>query len=499
MKFLEKDIIMKKFMKQGKTKTATIFLFTIFLCANVWAQQKPTPEDGKEVLTNLEQRMQKNISVTFKDVPIEDVISIIAQQAEVDIIKSPKVIGNVTATLTDVPLEEALNNILSVHGCTYILDENMIRVVSAEDISEKVELLVSKVYRITYADVKELEKALTKFISQRGSISAMPGTSNLIITDTESKIDAISKFIEEVDRVTQQVLIEVRIYDVTDTDDFNLDIKWRAQRQVQTGDNLLFGPDTGGTLSSPPTPMDVDGTPVTLVHPLKRADPFATGSFDKTNGGALRLGFLNDSLSLDVLLTALQKTEYATLLANPSIMVLDNETAQFEIVKEIPYKEENSTSGGGQLTSTRFKNVGVILKVMPHITRDDMLRVRIMPEFGVAEAQRYNSETGEPIVPTVNTRKLDTIALLKSEETIVLGGLRKQEVAKNLYKTPILGDLPLLGGLFRSENETSDTTELLVFITPKIIDIPVLNSSEAEIYEHTNIRQANYPPLRDNK
>lgn len=480
----------------GRRVMLRVVLSLLVLPSMVLAVEAAADQDNSaEVLTQVQVRMQQKVNVDFRETPIEDVLRMLAKQADVDIVKSPLVTGNVTATLTDIPLAEALDNILAAHGYGYIATENMIRIVPRADILNVQEKLENRVYRITYADVSELEKALSKFISTRGSISAMVGTSNLIVTDTESKIKAIDQFIEQVDRVTQQVLVEIRIYDVTDTDSFDWDMEWTVGRNiVDSSSPAQVIPVT----TQNPFPSFQAGAPAddTVQLPLKHADPYASGSFDETHGGSLRIGFFNDSVSVDLLLSALQKQVYATLLANPSILVLDNETASFEIVKEVPYKEERQSSyGGGSQTSTQFKNVGVQLKVTPKITRDDMLRLHIIPEFGVlAEAQSFTS-SGEPIVPTVNTRKLDTVALLKNGATVVLGGLRKQEVAKNIFKTPLLGDLPILGVLFRSENEETETTELIVFITPRIIDVPTMQSNEAKSYKYTDIPKVDYPKL----
>jgi type IV pilus assembly protein PilQ len=474
------------------TILSLLVLSLVAMAADAPAEQ----EETVEVLTKVQIRMQQKVNVDFRETPIEDVLRMLAKQADVDIVKSPVVIGNVTATLSDIPLDEALDNILAAHGYGYIATENMIRIVPRSEILNIQEPLENRVYHITYADVKELEKALTKFLSTRGSISSMPGTSNIIITDTASKIKAIDKFIEQVDRVTQQVLVEVRIYDVTDTDNFNLDIAWNAGRNTEntSGDQVTQTTGQGiDYVNELAQGVPADGIPIQAAK--RRTDPYAAGSFDQTTGGSVRLGFFNDSFSLDVMLTALEKEEYATLLANPSIMVLDNETATFEIVEEIPYKEERQSSAGGSQTSTQFKEVGVELEVTPKITRDDMLRLQIAPEFGVAGPQVVNDD-GDRLVPVVNTRRLNTVALLKNGETVVLGGLRKQEVSKILSKTPLLGDLPLLGPLFRSENEETETTELLVFITPRIIDIPVIQSHEAQTLEYTDVPKVDYPKLR---
>ena len=208
----------------------SMLLATAFSQSLLFAENDPPAEDEKaEVLTVIQKKMLQEISIDFRETPIEDVLRMLAKQADVDIVKSPVVTGNVTATLTDIPLSEALDNILAAHGYGFIATENMIRIVPRAEIYNAPQKLVNRVYRITYADVKELEKALKKFMTSRGSLSAMPGTSNIIVIDTETTIEAIDKFIEEVDRVTQQVLVEVRIYDVTDTDDFNLNINWNPQ------------------------------------------------------------------------------------------------------------------------------------------------------------------------------------------------------------------------------------------------------------------------------
>jgi type IV pilus assembly protein PilQ len=416
----------------------------------------------KRVLTQLEQRMQAKISVEFRDLPIDDAIRIIAEKADVDIVKSPKVIGNVTATLTDVPLEEAMNNILAAHGYGLIKDKNMVRVVPLAEIVQEAERLVSKIYTITYADVEDVAKALDKFKSGQGMVSFNKGTSDIIVTDAESRIKAIDTFIEQIDRETPQILVEVRIYDITSTDKLDLGVEWDVGRRTTY----------------------VDGEPVG-----GRTDPFinsafagATNKTAATTAGFLRFGFLNNSIDIDVQIRAEQENAKAKLLANPRILVLDNEQAFFDIVTEEPYAEKNIT--GTTITETvKFKEVGVKLSVTPHVTRDEMIRLKIQPEFGIV-VRLAQFATGE--VPVVDTRKVNTIALVRNGQTVVLGGLRKKDVAQQTNKIPLLGDLPLIGAAFRFEGEDTAVNELLVFITPRIIEQPIIMSqAERDAYEVT--------------
>src|SRR3989304_7839149 len=143
---------------EGLRFLAVVALFTAVNLCSAMADDENV-EAKKEVLTTLEERMQKRISVDFRNTAIDDVLRIMAEQADVDIVKSPRVIGNVTTTLTDVPLSEALNNILAAHGYGYVNSKNMIRVEPMAEITEKTEVLINRIYRITYADVSEVEKA----------------------------------------------------------------------------------------------------------------------------------------------------------------------------------------------------------------------------------------------------------------------------------------------------------------------------------------------------
>jgi type IV pilus assembly protein PilQ len=448
--------------------------------AYIAGQDNTAEQADKEVLTKLEQQMRKRISVNFSNTPIDDVLRIIADQANMNIIKSPKVVGDVTATLTDVPLEEVLNNILTSHGYDYVVDKNMIRVAPSEDIAARTERLTSRIYRITYANISEVEKALSKFISNRGSLSSSPATSNIIVTDTESKIKAIDTFIEEIDRITPQILVEVRIYDISTDEDFDLGIEWNVGRnsteRTSLGSAITAADSTSYGVGEDATPGDTSASAGARETRTRTNTPFVAGSYDELTGGSIRLGLLNDAV--DIALNILHEQDFAKLLANPRIMVLDNEMATFEIVREIPYTESTSTSEGGSYTSTRFKNVGVSLKVIPHVTRDGMVRLHIQPEFGV----RVGTGSG---APTVDTRKLNTIALVKDGQTVVLGGLRKNETTQDTWKVPLFGDIPLFGGLFQSETESVETSELIVFITPRIITEPAFSPEEQRAYETT--------------
>jgi len=435
--------------------------------------------------TPLEQRLTKKISVEFRKTAIEDVLRIMADQADIDIVKSPKVEGDVTVTLTDVPLEEALNSILSVHGFTYMLSQNMIRVITNAEQIEKPEVLQSKTFEIVYADVTEVVKALDKFKSPKGSVSQIKGSSYVIVTDTETKIRDITLFIEKVDQMTQQVLVEARIYDIKSENELDLGVEWNVGRNTgyYTGTEAVVPPGTMGNFK--------DG----------HTEPFSTGMFRgataKTAGvtGQLKLGWLNDSVDIDVLIKAQKNLINAKLLANPRILVLDNETAKINIVSEIPYQQLNQ--GGGTSASfgtTQFKEVGVTLEVTPHIAqRDEMIRLTLKPKFSIQTGTVDVGESGKTYPqPVVDKREADTVLLIKNGQTVVLGGLRQKQVNKQINKVPLLGDIPIAGNLFKFRGEKTVLSEIVVFITPWITEQPIetdeMTDDEKKALEETNFK-----------
>jgi type IV pilus assembly protein PilQ len=470
---------MKNFMK--KIRIFRIFFVWLIVgsCCFTSVAADAVEEDQADdkPLSQLEMRMQKKVSIDVSDVPIEMVIRQLAEQVDVDFIKSPNVIGNVTVTLTSVSVEEALQSVLDVHGCAYIKGENVVRILSREEIPEISERLVTETFEIIYADVVEVVKALDKFKSPQGSVSSIQGTSHIIVTDTESKVRDIAKLIETIDRITPQVLVEVRIYDITSKDNLDLGIDWYASRRTNFNSSG-FPIDDDLTVSKGGNDTYLSSITDSAVHGGFSAGTSKTAAATE---GYLQFGILNKHVDIFAQLRAEQENINAKLLANPRILVLDNETALFDIVTEHPYVERTIT--GATITETvKFKPVGIKLGVVPHVTRDGMVRMRIQPEFGVVISQVQVSSSN---VPVVDTRKVDTIALVQDGHAVVLGGLRKKDTTQQINKVPLLGDLPVLGKLFKFEGESTVITELVVFITPKIVTKPVLTEEEQNALDIT--------------
>ena len=481
-------------MKSGRLSLLMIGTFVCLCCVPALAgdsNEPPVqtgPSDKQKVLTELERRMQKVVCIDVNEVPIATVVRQLADQVDVDLIMSPKVTGNVTVSLSEVSLEEALRCILDVHGAGYIAGENVIRILSREEMPEISERLVTETFEIIYADVEQVVKALEKFKSAQGSVSCIGGTSHIIVTDTEGKVRDITNLLTKIDRITPQVLVEVRIYDITSKDNLDLGIEWNAGRRT----NL----DASSNILNDDIEVEKGGA---STYVGSKTDPAVMAGFEggtnKTAAatvGFMRFGVLNEHLNLDAQLRAEKENINAKLLANPRIMVVDNEQATFDIVTEQPYVEKTITSGT-VTESVKFKPVGVKLVVTPHVARDGIIRMILEPEFSVLVTRVQVSSSD---VPVVDTRKVKTVALVRDGQAVVLGGLRKKETSQQVNKVPLLGDIPVLGHLFRFEGEATVNTELVVFITPRIITEPVLTESEMEALNVTKFGGPKPVPTR---
>jgi type IV pilus assembly protein PilQ len=315
-----------------------------------------------------------------------------------------------------------------------------------------------------------------------------------MITDTESKITAIDAYVEEIDRRTAQILVEARIYDVSNTDALDLGIEWRVGRNTGYGTGRATGIGTLSTVGGPVA----DG-------PLVNSDPFMTGGFTSTTGkatgttGTLDFGILTKHADIDMLMSAARQKNAAKLLANPRILVLDNEQAIFKAIREIPYQQLQQ--GGFQsYGTTEFKEVGVELQVTPHLAKDGLIRLRIVPTFSVHVDDVDLFLTGTTNItmpqPVVDSRKADTIALVRDGDTVVIGGLRKEEVTQEISKIPLLADIPILGALFKFQGEQTINSELIVFITPRLADDLVLTEIEAGHLKQTELPTPEPPVTR---
>jgi type IV pilus assembly protein PilQ len=448
---------------------AVVWLLWSFLAA---ATARGDESHDETAQATLRQRLEKRISAEFHKTPIEDVVRMIAEQADVDVVTSPSVTGEATVRLTDVPLQEALRSILEVHGFDYVIGDNIVRILAQAEMPKVPERQVTRIFEITYAEVGEVVKSIEKFKSDVGSVTHIDGTSHILVTDTEAKIKDMGLYIDEVDRITPQILVEARIYDVTSKDRFDLGVQWAA------GTRTMFDAQTGVP------------NPDTETNPFTRSIFNGTAPKSENTTGSVRLGWLTSDVDIDVMLRAQQENINAKLLANPRILVLNDKKASIKIVSEIPYQQLQESSLGGNIGTTAFREAGVELEVTAHLAvRDQMIRLHMRPSFSVVTGQVMVSGTDISYAqPVVDRREADTTLIVKNGQTVVLGGLKKKEVNQQINKVPLLGDLPLVGGLFRFKGEETINSELLVFITPWIVEQPTMTENETRAFGETEFK-----------
>lgn len=406
---------------------------------------------GRSIMDNLS---SEPMSFDYNEADIREVLDMMAAKAGVNIIYSDDVTGTVTLSLSKVPFNEAFNTILAAKNlAVQQVGDNIIRIASPKTLllEQRSAMQQTRVFFLSYAtavDMKTQVDAVIAAEGRNGKCSADTVNNALIITDTPVGLESTARFIRSLDRVPKQVQIEVKLIEVTLDDSFDLGVNWGYQS----------GPDSKGRYVGDPS-----GLP---LSPSVGGSGVDLGA--KTIYGGLRLGKITSDSILDLAISAAAKKGKAKVLSNPKVSTLNNKEASIEITSEQPYAiTDVVTTGGVATASTKFDKVitGIKLRVTPTINADGRITMQISPDISQPTAF-----TGIA-VPGKDTRKADTNVIVNNGETIVIGGLIYDSQADYVYKVPVLGDIPLLGALFRRKSVSRKRLELLIFVTPKIIEL----------------------------
>ncbi|HEY5646547.1 MAG TPA: type IV pilus secretin PilQ family protein [Pseudomonadales bacterium] len=417
----------------------------------------------------------EKLSLNFQDIEVRSVLQLIADFTDLNLVASDTVQGRITLRLKNVPWDQALELILKTKGLDQRQVGNVLLIAPAAEIAarEKLELenqkqiselapLQTEFIQVRYASATQLFElfnnaagAEQSMLSERGSVIVDERTNAIILTDTADRLQDFRKVISQLDVPVRQVLIEARI--VTASDDFSEDLGIRWGGAKYTRESSTRFNKYGGSLTTLNDLQDIissGGTgevssPENLIVDLGVAKEGAT-SFGIGVTGA---GYL-----LDLELSALAADGHAEVVARPKVITADKNPALIESGTEIPYQE--ATSSGA--TSTSFKDATLALEVTPQITPDD----RIIMELNVKQDTVGAIFNG---VPSIDTNQIETQVLVDNGQTVVLGGIFTTDKQYSTTKTPFVGDLPYIGRLFRRTEEKDNKTELLIFITPRII------------------------------
>ncbi|WP_367116293.1 type IV pilus secretin PilQ [uncultured Lamprocystis sp.] len=426
------------------------------------------------------------LSLNFQDIEVRAVLQLLADFTGLNLVASDTVRGNITLRLKNVPWDQALDIILRSKGLAMRQTGNVIMVAPSQELAaqEKLELesqkqieelapLRSEFIQVNYAKAAELSAMLksegSNMLSERGKVSVDARTNTLLVQDTTAKLEDIRKIVGRLDVPVRQVMIESRI--VIANNDFSRDlgVRFGYTRWQESLRKKSFNEVSGGI------PGEWDGT--ASVHNAR--DPAVAGvgtmmspadtvpllvslpAVDPSGAINLLIGKVGSYL-LQLELSAMQREGRGEIISSPRVITSDAKQATIKVGQEIPYQE--NAGGGGGATTTSFKEALLQLDVTPQITPDD----RIIMDLKV---NKDNPDFSREVlgVPPIDTRSVETTVLVDNGETVVLGGVYERNKTFNKEQVPWLGDVPVLGRLFKREARQDNNTELLIFVTPKIL------------------------------
>lgn len=451
------------------------------------------PEDGKTTTSNRGYRGDK-LSMNFQNIEVRALLQVIADFTGLNVVASDSVSGNLTLRLKDVPWDQALDIVMQARGLDMRRNGNVLWIAPKDELltKERLELeqraqiselepLITETFQLNYQKADAFRQVFGldgqagrgSILSRRGSASAEPRTNKLFVTDTPSRLEEVRKLIQLTDIPTRQVMIEARIVEADDTFSKSLGVKLgfadlRGGRGATPGINLpgagrlaVTGNYQGvgeQTLQAVVTQQSF--IPNTQLINLPAAS--INGASPASMGISLFSANANRFLNLE--LSALEADGKGKIISSPRVVTADQQPALIEQGEEIPFQQ--ATSSGA--TSIQFKKANLKLEVTPQITPDGnvILVVDVAKDSrGVAVGSSF----------AINTKHVKTNVQVENGGTVVLGGIFTQTEIDSELKVPVLGDIPVLGRLFRSTRRTRDQTELLIFITPRIVtDSPIV-------------------------
>ncbi len=429
----------------------------------------------------------ERLTLNFQDIDVRSVLQLLADTSGQNIVVSDSVTGNLTLRLQNVPWDQALDIVLRTKGLDKRRQDNVIIIGPTEELAtrEKSELtarkdiqelspLRSEFLQVNYAKVADLAKMIKannnpkdSMLSTRGSLSVDERTNTLLILDTADRLETIRRLVSTLDVPVKQVLIEARIVVVSDTFERDLGARFGITSAQKNGNNGLLavtGTGTGADTMSQSALANLNSTgSIGGVQVPTLANRYAVNLPVASPAGSIGISILGSSTLVDLELSAAQNEGRSEEISSPRVITANQKEALILQGVEIPYQE--SASSGA--TTTQFKNANLSLKVTPLITPDN----RVILDLDVSDdsvGQNVQSATGGS-VPSIDTREIKTQVLVNDGQTVVLGGILETSKTKSADKVPLLGDIPVLGYLFKSTTDVNNKTELLIFITPKIL------------------------------
>lgn len=444
------------------------FKYTFKQLDNVFSLNVEKDGSAAAFMQGGKQYQGKAISLNFQDIPVRTVLQIIADYNGFNLVTSDSVTGNITLRLDGTPWDQALDIVLKVRGLDKRMDGNILMVAPTDELAEReakelaarqkveeLEALYTEFVTVNYAKAADIAKLLSgkdsSLLSSRGNVSVDERTNTLLLKDTAAAIENVRRLVERLDVPVKQVLIESRMVTVKDSVAEELGVRWGfTDQQISKG--------VSGSLEGA---IDVANGRIPSVSSRYNVNlPVVTE-------GAGRIGFhiakLADGTLIDLELSALETENKAEIVASPRISTANQKKARIEQGIEIPYTQ--SASSGA--TTVEFKKAVLSLEVTPQVTPDNKI---ILDLIVTQDTEGKVVQVGTGNAVAIDTQEISTQVLVNNGETIVLGGIYQQQTTNTTSKIPVLGDIPYMGALFRRSLDKTEKKELLIFVTPKIIN-----------------------------
>ena len=443
---------------------------------------KRVVEDPNKLVQGTRGQYQgEKLSLNFQNIDVRSVLQVIADFTNFNIITSDSVQGSLTLRLKDVPWDQALDIILQAKGLDMRKNGNVIWIAPGDELAarEKLQLeakqqindlepLATESFQINYHKAKEIFDFLKSkdqtILSKRGSVVVDERSNKVFVTDVASRLQSLRRLVQEIDIAPRQVLIEARIVEANKTFSRDLGVRLgygdRTNRHIGNGGRLGFGSSEFGSVDA--SGNITTGPNAAINSIVRRVGESATsGSSALTSGyGNLNLTLFNSSLTrfLNLELVAQETDGRIRLVSSPRVLTANQVEALIEQGTEIPYQEASSSGA----TSTSFKKAVLSLKVKPQITPDGRLQLSI-------EVNKDSRGEDTSAGPAIDTKKVKSEVLIENGGTVVIGGIYEETDTSTTEQVPLLGDIPVLGHLFKTNMKNSERREMLVFITPRIV------------------------------
>ncbi len=474
---------------------------------------KSIVEDPNKLIQGTKQGYKgEKLSLNFQNVEVRAVLQVIADFTGLNIITSDTVTGSLTLRLKDIPWDQALDIIMQTKGLDMRKNGNVVLIAPREELALKerqqletqlqiseLEPLVMESFQLNYIKAVDLERLITtnrqqqfgagagqtattggqgSILSKRGVALVDPRTNILFVTDTAARLEEVRKIIRQIDTAIRQVQIEARIVIASDKFSKQLGVRFAAQTGFTINKKYAVG--QGGSLATQPV-VHLEGDK--LIRDTRTQTPFELASGIATPGysdspqlnvnlpvlnpaGQLALTLINlgSGNLINLELSALESDNRGKVVSSPRVVTQDSQKAHIEQGTEIPYVTPGSNNSPATVT---FKKATLALDVTPQITPDG--RIIMTVEIKKDAVGQLVPVQGGGFVPAIDTRNVVTQIAVNNGDTAVIGGIFEDQITNSVEKVPFLGDFPFIGYLFKTTGRTSEKTELLIFLTPRIV------------------------------